>query len=103
MESWREFLGFLANLASTEGSRVIIGCSYTSCELQKQFLFLSGLHIIWNSITLELFRDGLRSYQVDIQILEALGILQVGSVAPNPLRVREGSLKFRNLSMKECL
>lgn len=34
--SGKNFRQFLVNLASTEGSRIMIGCSHTYCELQKQ-------------------------------------------------------------------
>lgn len=33
----KEFIVFLANLASTEVSRVNLECSHTYCELRKQF------------------------------------------------------------------
>lgn len=100
----RECIGFLANLASTEESGVITGGSHTYCDLQKQFWAPSGSHIIWNSITLELFRDGHRDFWADVQILGPLGTLRLDSVALSPFESRKESLRVWELQMEgECL
>lgn len=62
VELGSESIGFLANLASTEESRVITGVPIPTVSYRNSAELPQGSHVIWNSITLELFRDGLRDF-----------------------------------------